>query len=298
MQVSNTDLQPPNYGKTFDEANLNKQVIRHARFADSSVATTSTLPQITTPERYAPISPADRIAGASCQVINPDDAVSITGRNASESLKRSFNNDPGYESTLCKLMKNESFAIPADSTNQDDFIKTLVTAITDIDTSNAKRLIFEYGAAELSRYRCSFSSKDTTYPDITPFALACRLGKLDLVEGLYVNQEQLNQTFDNSSGGAGRTSLMLAVMSGDVDVVEQLLKWGANPQIPDKAGHVVDIINVSFNRGDTRNKIRNLLIEHREELGLEPFEEPAIHFLKTECTDEGTGHLNKYNVYL
>ncbi|WP_257294237.1 ankyrin repeat domain-containing protein [Endozoicomonas sp. YOMI1] len=299
MLLSNTNLQLLGYGKASDKTVLNDQTISDVRFADSSVATTNTLPQITTQERYAPISPADRIAGLSCQVINPDDSVSISGRNASESLKRSFNNDPGYESALCKLMKSESFTIPADRISQDDFIKTLLTAITDIDTSNAKRLISEYGATELSKYRCSFAFEGTTYPDITPFALACSLGKLDLVKELYVNQEQLNQTFDTTNDCTGQTSLMLARVNGHLEVVGQLLKWGAKPQSLDKNGDVVDVIDKVLRQEDTRKIIKNFVTELciTGELVLSKDSVLCLGS-RNECSDGDNGCLNEEFVYL
>ncbi|WBA81586.1 ankyrin repeat domain-containing protein [Endozoicomonas sp. GU-1] len=296
MQVTNTD-QPLKYEKP-SGADLNKQTKSEPRFADSSVATTKISPKTET-EIYAPTSPTTSIAGVSCKVINPDGAASITVRNASESLKRPFSKDSGYESTLCKLMKSDLITPSADRTSPDIFIKTLLTAITDTDTSNAKRLLSEHGATELSGYRCSFSFEGTTYLDITPFALACRLGKLDLVKELYAKPEQLNQKFDTTNEGIGQTPLMLAALSGNFELIRQLLKWGAELQTLDKDGNVVDVIGKVLNLGDIREKTRNLIIEHYIENDLISREDSPIRIGYNEFTDDdGIGGTNDEYVYL
>lgn len=182
----------------------------------------------------------------------------------------------------CMPVKNEQLQ---DEQLQDELIKALIDVVNNNDTAKAERLISIHGANDLSRYRCSFSFSDKTYPDITPFALACRFGHLGLVRGLYVTQEQLNQAFTLENGTDGRTALMLAVMKGHVEVVEQLLEWGANPQILDEAGMVVDEINLGFNKGATQDKIRNLLIKYREERNLQPFKEPDFGFYSAEGID-------------
>lgn len=156
----------------------------------------------------------------------------------------------------------------------DKLVKALIDAVNNNDTTKAERLISIYGANELARYRCSFSFKDKTYPDITPFALACRFGQLALVKGLYTNQEQVNQAFHCENGTHGRTALMMAVMHGHVEVVKQLLAWGADPEIFDDAGMVVDEINLAFNEGAKKANIKNLLREYREERNHEQFKEP------------------------
>lgn len=292
MQATNTyPPQLPKYDKSSD-ADLNKQTKSDQRFADSIVAITEIPRQIAT-QSCAPTSPTTPIAGISCKVINSGDAASIAGRNASESLKRPFINDSDDESTLCELMKRESINSSADRTEQGSSIKTLLTAITDTDTSNAKRLISEHGATKLSGCRCSFSFEGTTYLDITPFALACRLGKLDLVKELYVNPEQLNQTFDTTNEGVGQTSLMLTTVSGNFDLIRQLLMWGAEPQSLDKDGNVVDEMGEVLNQGDTREKIRNLVIEYYKENDLISCKDSPIRLGYNEFTDEdGIGCMN------
>ncbi|WP_163371987.1 ankyrin repeat domain-containing protein [Endozoicomonas acroporae] len=254
MQVTITDPQPLKYD-TPSGADSNKHNKGDPRFADSSVATTNIPPQIAI-QSYAPTFPTTPITGVSCKVINPDDTASITGRNASELLKSPFNSDPGYESTLCKWMKSESDTSSADRAKQDSVIKTLLMAITDTDTSNATRLISECGATELSGYRCSFSFEGTTYPDITPFALACSLGKLDLVKKLYANPEQLNQTFDTTDG-TGQKPVNLAAMNGHVEVMSQLFKWGVDPQsIVNDA-----LTNKILSCSDSREAIKKVVTE-------------------------------------
>lgn len=164
----------------------------------------------------------------------------------------------------------------------DNLVKALIDAVNNNDTSRAERLISIYGAKELARYRCSFSFEDKTYPDITPFALACRFGQLALAKGLYANQEQVNQAFHCENGTHGRTALMLAVMYGHIDVVKQLLGWGADTEILDDHGMVVDEINLAFNEGAKQALISNLLREYREQRNYEQFKKPdfCTYFIK------------------
>ena len=125
-----------------------------------------------------------------------------------------------------------------------------------------------------------------TYPSITPFALACRTGNLDIVQGLYVDQKQLNQTFKCINGTNGRTALMLAAMHGRKRVVEQLLQWGADPQILDEAGTIVDRLNFAFNNSSTYYEIEKLLNNYREEKKLPMYKPPSgLSFARAEGAD-------------
>ena len=155
--------------------------------------------------------------------------------------------------------------------NHDKMMSMLADAFTNTDTTNAERLIFNYGAYYLSSCTCSYTIVgNKTYPDITPFALACRAGNLDIVRRLYVDPKQLNQTFECIDGTNGRTALMLAVMFGRIKVVEQLLSWEADPQIRDEAGNGVDEINFAFNHNKRPVfvEIDKLLIRYREKHNL------------------------------
>ena len=155
--------------------------------------------------------------------------------------------------------------------NHDKMMSMLADAFTDTDATNAERLILNYGAYYLSSCTCSYTiDGNKTYPDITPFALACRAGNLDIVRRLYVDPKQLNQTFECIDGTNGRTALMLAVMFGRIKVVEQLLRWEADPQIRDEAGDGVDEINFAFNHNKRPVfvEIDKLLIRYREEHNL------------------------------
>ncbi|WP_196221421.1 ankyrin repeat domain-containing protein [Sansalvadorimonas verongulae] len=157
----------------------------------------------------------------------------------------------------------------------EDLRKTIGEAFSDSDTSAAKSLIYKYGAQELSETTCPFSFSYKTYPNITPFALACRSGNLEIVKELYVDPKQLDQAFDCQNGTNGRTALMLAVMHGHKGVVKQLLEWGANPQIVDEDGHGVDIINFAFNSGTVLDSIEKLLKQHRKKNDLPQFEQKS-----------------------
>ena len=159
-------------------------------------------------------------------------------------------------------------------TNPEGFIAMLVKAFTDSDTSSAERLISMYGADVLSKCTCSFSFSNKTYPNITPFALACRTGNLEIVRALYVDQKQLNQAFDCINGVNGRTALMLAIMKGHVEVVKQLLEWGADPQVEDSIGENVDCMNIYFNMDNApaKEQIEELLKSHRDKEGLPQYD--------------------------
>ena len=172
-------------------------------------------------------------------------------------------------STSGKSITERSAVLSFPVKNQDELMRgMLADAFTNKDTTNAERLIFTYGAYYLSSCTCSFTFGNRTYPDITPFALACRAGKLDIVKRLYVDPKQLNQTFECSNGINGRTALMLAVMHGHIDVVEQLLRWEADPQLIDQEGNGVDSINFVFNNHPVSVEIDKLLTQYRREHNL------------------------------
>ena len=179
-------------------------------------------------------------------------------------------------------------------TNKEEFSGMLANAFTDTDTTHAKRLIFMYGADYLSSCTCSFTFRYVnTYPAITPFALACRAGNLDIVRDLYVDQKQLDQTFECINGTNGRTALMLAAMHGYKDVVEQLLQWGADPQILDEAGTIVDRLNFAFNDSSTYYEIEELLNNHREKKNLPEYKPTSgLSFARAEGDD------NKFQLFL
>lgn len=159
--------------------------------------------------------------------------------------------------------------------NSEDVRKMIGEAFSGSNTSEAKRLIGKYGAQALAESTCPYSFSDLTYPNITPFALACRFGNLEIAKELYVDPKQLDQAFDCQNGTDGRTALMLAAMHGHKGVVKQLLEWGANPQIVDKANHSVDVINFAFNSGDVLDEIEELLKQHRNNNNLPQFEQEA-----------------------
>ena len=129
-------------------------------------------------------------------------------------------------------------------------------------------MISTYGVELLSKCKCPFRFSDKLYPGISPFALACRSGNLDIVKSLFLDTWQLNQSFDCINGTNGRTPLMLAAMFGHVDVVRQLLEWKADPQIVDQEGASVDHILCACNSIPVAREIKFLLKKYREENGL------------------------------
>ena len=146
--------------------------------------------------------------------------------------------------------------------------ETIGKAFSDSDTSAATMLLSTYGVELLSKCMCPFRFPGKLYPGITPFALACRSGNLDIVKSLFIDTWQLNQSFDCINGTNGRTPLMLAAMFGHVDVVRQLLEWKADPQIVDQLGDTADHIAYKFNNLFVASEIECLLKKHREENGL------------------------------
>ena len=141
-------------------------------------------------------------------------------------------------------------------------------AFSDIDTSAAKELLTTYGAELLSKCKCPFRFSDKFYPGITPIALACRSGNLDIVKSLFIDTWQLNESFDCINGINGRTPLMLAAMFGHVDIVRQLLEWKADPQMVDQLGDAVDHISYKFTNLYVASQIECLLQKYREDNGL------------------------------
>ncbi|WP_448218765.1 hypothetical protein [Endozoicomonas sp. 2B-B] len=158
---------------------------------------------------------ADRNIDLSSQAYDADRSDCGNNFNAQKSTSP---DDPDTESQPCKTMKSGAMATSTGRDKLEEFVDRLVSVITnadstDADIAEAKRLISEYGADEISKCTRSFPVVNNLYYfAITPFALACRFGKLDLVKALYVNQEQLDQTFDVVNGTSGRTALMLAVI--------------------------------------------------------------------------------------
>ena len=146
--------------------------------------------------------------------------------------------------------------------------ETIGKAFSDSDTSAATRMISIYGVELLSKCKCPIRFSDKLYLGISPFALACRSGNLDIVKSLFIDTWQLNQSFDCINGINGRTSLMLAAMFGHVDVVRQLLEWKADPQIVDQEGASVDHILSTCNSISVAREIKFLLKKYREENGL------------------------------
>lgn len=141
-------------------------------------------------------------------------------------------------------------------------------AFSDSDTSAATMLLTTYGAELLSKCKCPFRFSNKLYPGITPFALSCRSGNLDIVKSLFIDTWQLNQSFDCVNGINGRTPLMLAAMYGHVDVVRQLLEWKADPQIVDQIGDTADHISYKFTNLFVASQIECLLKKYREDNGL------------------------------
>ncbi|WOG28395.1 ankyrin repeat domain-containing protein [Endozoicomonas sp. 8E] len=258
-------------------------------FSGHMVTTIWLQPQITSQESYAQNSATsivDRNIDVDAQATSSDGAGQSESRDSFKAQKRRFDDDSDTESQPCKFMASEAIAISNGRHDLESFAESLVKVITDpgstdADTSEAVRLISVYGADELAKYTCRFSFHTNTtksYPAITPFALACRFGKLDLVKALYVNQQQLNQTFNIENGTNGRTALMLSVIHGHVNVVAQLLDWGADPLILDEYNHCVDTLNYAFNidNPDVLIKIEELLTNYRKDKNLPPYKEPKV----------------------
>ncbi|WP_257281266.1 MULTISPECIES: ankyrin repeat domain-containing protein [unclassified Endozoicomonas] len=255
-----------------------------ATFTGAGVTTIGPQSQITSQENdnkvhYSPV--VERKVEASSQVTASDEATPNNCWHSSKAQVRSNTDDPGAEAVPCKMMKRDAMAISTDRDKLERIVERLFKIITDADNTDAdiekaKSLISEYGADELAKCTGVFSiDENLFYPAITPFALACRFGKLDLVKALFVNQEQLDQTFELTNGTNGRTVLMLATMKGHANVVEQLLVWGANPQILDEANNGVNAINFAYNgyNQDLCSKIIVLLQNARRERNLPSFED-------------------------
>ncbi|WOG28393.1 ankyrin repeat domain-containing protein [Endozoicomonas sp. 8E] len=243
---------------------------------------------------------ADRNIDLSSQAYDAD--RSDCGNNF-KTQKSTSPDDPDSESQPCKTLQNGAMATSAGRHKLEEFVDRLVSIITntdstDTDIAEAKRLISEYGADEISRCTRSFPIiNNLYYSAITPFALACRFGKLDLVKALFVNQEQLEQTFEVVNGTNGRTALMLAVIGRHPNVVEQLLTWEANTQILDGAGHCVDILNSAFcykDNGASFSAIKQLLSDYRNERNLPHFREPDVSILNV--PDFGVTNIEINNV--
>ncbi|WP_257287138.1 ankyrin repeat domain-containing protein [Endozoicomonas sp. SESOKO2] len=297
MDISKTGTQPLCYGDMTTVVTRDKKVSAFM----SDIAAKTGLPRQTTLQESYPQDSApfivDRNISAYAQ---SDEAAQRDSRDSLNAQKRPLADGSDTVSQLCKIMKSDAMAISGGRVSFERFAESLAKVITDpdstdADTSEAVRLVSEYGADELAKYTVPFSFHINTtrsYPAITHFALACRFGKLDLVKALYVNQEQLNQTFDIENGTNGRTALMLAVIHGHANVVEQLLTWGANVLILDEDNNCVDRLNLGFNANNPGLciKIRDLLIDYRNERGLPPFKEPAL--ISDYITD--TGEDNHY----
>ncbi|WOG28394.1 ankyrin repeat domain-containing protein [Endozoicomonas sp. 8E] len=296
-----TDIQQPrlvdvNVSITLDESG--------AIFLDVTVAIIDPPSQMISQEyNQASATPiADRIIDAPSLAY---DAHRSDGGNNFEAQRRPSHDDPDTESQPCKTMKSAAMATSRDRDRLEEFVDRLVKVITnaestDADIAEAKRLISEYGADEISKCTRSFPViNNLYYSAITPFALACRFGKLDLVKALYVNQEQLDQTFDVVNGACGRTALMLAVVGRHVNVVEQLLTWGANTEIVDGEGNCVDVINRGFSHRDNGVSfpaIKQLLTDYRQERNLPPYIEPGIWFSTIRNpNDTGTSDIQSHN---
>ncbi|WP_252177893.1 ankyrin repeat domain-containing protein [Endozoicomonas sp. 4G] len=287
MDISQTGT-PTGVTHTAPQANSN------GHFSGSDVRTLDPQPEMTSQEHnQASATPiADRNVDAS---LKTDDAQSDCG-NSSKAQKRPLPDDPDTVPQLCKMIKSGAMAISEEPATLEEFVDSLVKVITnpdstDAETAQAVRLISKYGADQLARCTVSFPiNNNLSYPAITPFALACRHGKLDLVEALFVNQEQLDQTFDTKGNvPKGRTALMLAVIKGHVNVVKQLLDWGADVQKHDETNLCAEELNMICNnkgKEDTFRKIKQVLKEHREERNLPPFIYPPFRIFHLKTTGE------------
>lgn len=287
MDISKAGTQPPRLNEMTHAVAQDKS---DATFTGASVTTIGPQSQITSQENdtkvhYSPV--VERKIEATSQVTTSDEAAPNNCWHSSKAQVRSNTDDPGAEAVPCKMMKSDAVAISTDRDKLERIVERLFKIITDADNTDAdieeaKSLISEYGADELAKCTGVFSiDENLFYPAITPFALACRFGKLDLVKALFVNQEQLDQTFDIENGTNGRTALMIAVIGRHVDVVQQLLTWGANTQILDSQNNCVDYLNVAFSYQDDADhesffRIKNSLTAYRNERGLPPYIEPRM----------------------
>ena len=158
-------------------------------------------------------------------------------------------------------------------------------AFTSGNSSEAMAIIEVHGQ-EIAKHKVRFATKDMTYPSVTPFWLACRTGHLKVIKALYQDPTQLTERPECINGPNGRTPLMLAVMYGYVDIVKQLLEWGANPQEKDNDGLGVDYMNIYFNHNLNQKTIAELLTEYRGRNGMQQYDSSRDPLLQPLPIDE------------
>ncbi|WP_257281269.1 ankyrin repeat domain-containing protein [Endozoicomonas sp. ISHI1] len=301
MDISKAGIQPFNYdGLTANEVTTKVTHDKDGKLSSINVFARLELPlrinlrKSDTQDSATPI--VDRNIQAYSQASTSNEAAQSDSSDSFKTQKKPFTDDSEAESQQRNIMKREAMAISTGDANPERFAESLVKVITDPDstdpdTSEAVRLIAEYGADELARLTIPFSFHMKTtrsFPAITLFALACRFGKLDLVKALYVNQEQLNQTFDMENGTNGNTAIMLAVIHGHANVVKYLLDLGADPLILNEDNRFAEHLNSAHNAGrpDSYIEIRELLADYRKERNLPPLEEPAMSGYYIEGTEK------------
>ena len=141
-------------------------------------------------------------------------------------------------------------------------------------TKDCLEFIKFYGK-EIKDYKVSFQppGKSLFYPNVTPFWLACRAGHLKTCKKLYQEPSMLTEAPECVNGANGRTPLMVAVESGQVNIVEALLKWGADTETKDADGFGVDALNCYFNTDSMIQKeISSCLKKYREEKGIPQYD--------------------------
>ncbi len=211
-------------------------------------------------------------------VCNPTEPAKKNKKDEEE-VEARFNNRTTQTRELVSQLKNDADTTKISQTSShlstvsakcvapndaEDLNRKITDALTSDRIDEAKELIAQHTSQWLSTYKCRFKFYDKEYPRISPFALACRTGHLAIVQELYIRPEQLNESIECENGTNGRTPLMLAIMKGHTDVVEQLLKWGADPQVQDSDKFCAEEINFSFNFCNSGDKIKVLLKNHRK----------------------------------
>ncbi|WP_165905023.1 ankyrin repeat domain-containing protein [Parashewanella curva] len=94
--------------------------------------------------------------------------------------------------------------------------------------------IMEYDIETLANTKINCEIDGLVYPSISLFWLACRTGKLEVVELLYNGKPDINERVTCSTTGvSGRTPLFIACLKGHYKVIEFLLNKKADHTLKD-----------------------------------------------------------------